>query len=82
MLFDLTTFNFNFNALDLVVHQVYQTDVNLEHIIRGNSVVIKCSIPSFVADYVAVDTWLVDDQDVVFDLRNHWGKLPCTARAQ
>ena len=43
---------------------MYQTDVNLEHVIRGNSAVIKCSVPSFVADYVVVDAWLVD-QDLV-----------------
>ena len=43
---------------------MYQTDVNLEHVIRGNSAVIKCSVPSFVADYVSVDAWLVD-QDLV-----------------
>ena len=49
----------------VVVHQSYQTDVNLEHVIRGNSAVLKCSVPSFVADFVTVDTWLVDDNHVV-----------------
>jgi hypothetical protein len=48
-----------------VVHQTYQTDVNLEHVIRGNSAVLKCSVPSFVADFVTVDTWVVDDNHVV-----------------
>ena len=48
-----------------MVHQSYQTDVNLEHVIRGNSAVLKCSVPSFVADFVTVDTWLVDDNHVV-----------------
>lgn len=50
---------------NVVVHQTYQTDVNLEHVIRGNSAVLKCSVPSFVADFVTVDTWLVDDNHVV-----------------
>ncbi|KZS21906.1 putative Down Syndrome cell adhesion molecule protein 1 [Daphnia magna] len=48
-----------------VVHQTYQTDVNLEHVIRGNSAVLKCSVPSFIADFVTVDTWLIDDNHVV-----------------
>lgn len=50
---------------DAVVHQTYQTDVNLEHVIRGNSAVLKCSVPSFIADFVNVDAWLVDDDHVV-----------------
>ncbi len=48
-----------------MVHQTYQTDVNLEHVIRGNSAVLKCSVPSFIADFVTVDAWLVDDDHVV-----------------
>ena len=48
-----------------MVHQTYQTDVNLEHVIRGNSAVLKCSVPSFIADFVTVDAWLVDDNHVV-----------------
>ena len=54
----------------LVVHQSYQTDVNLEHVIRGNSVVIRCSIPSYVADYISVETWRVDETDIFAD---QWG---------
>lgn len=32
-------------------------EVNNEHVIKGNSAVIKCSIPSFVADFVSVLSW-------------------------
>lgn len=53
------------NRDNVVVHQTYQTDVNLEHVIRGNSAVLKCSVPSFIADFVTVDTWLIDDNHVV-----------------
>jgi len=31
--------------------------VNKEPVIKGNSVVIKCDIPSFVADFVTVMSW-------------------------
>lgn len=44
----------------LVVHQLYQTDVNVEHVIRGNSALMRCTVPSFVADYATVDAWLID----------------------
>lgn len=44
-----------------VVSQFYQTEVNNEHVIRGNSAIIKCVIPSFVADFVSVASWVTDD---------------------
>jgi len=40
-----------------VVTQNYLIEVNNEHVIKGNSAVIKCSIPSFVADFVTVFSW-------------------------
>ncbi|XP_037024203.1 Down syndrome cell adhesion molecule-like protein Dscam2 isoform X8 [Bradysia coprophila] len=40
-----------------VVHQFYQSEVNNEYVIRGNSAVLRCSIPSFVGDYVTVLSW-------------------------
>jgi len=40
-----------------VVTQNYLVEVNNEHVIRGNSAIIKCSIPSFVADFVTVLSW-------------------------
>lgn len=30
----------------------------MEYVIRGNAVVLKCSIPSFVADFVRVESWI------------------------
>ncbi|XP_069356515.1 cell adhesion molecule Dscam1 isoform X41 [Maniola hyperantus] len=40
-----------------VVQQQYESEVNNEYVIRGNSAIIKCSIPSFVADFVNVVSW-------------------------
>ena len=40
-----------------VVSQPYQTDVNTAHVIAGNSGVLACVIPSFVADFVSVQAW-------------------------
>lgn len=28
-----------------------------EYVIKGNSVVLKCKIPSFVADFVTISMW-------------------------
>uniref|UniRef100_T1J836 Down syndrome cell adhesion molecule-like protein Dscam2 n=1 Tax=Strigamia maritima TaxID=126957 RepID=T1J836_STRMM len=40
--------------------QVYESQVYDEFVIRGNTAVMRCHIPSFVADYVAVTKWIVD----------------------
>lgn len=32
-----------------------------EYVMRGNSAVLKCSIPSFVADFVSVTAWIDDE---------------------
>lgn len=47
-----------------VVNQYY--DPNLmptEYVMRGNAAILKCSIPSFVADFVHVVAW-VDEEGV------------------
>lgn len=49
-----------------VVAQYYEADVNKEHVIRGNSAVIKCLIPSFVADFVEVVSWHTDQEENYF----------------
>lgn len=40
--------------------------MNKEHVIRGNSAVIKCLIPSFVADFVEVVSWHTDQDENYF----------------
>lgn len=44
-----------------VVNQFYGADILMEYVIKGNSAVLKCSIPSFVADFVRVELW-IDEQ--------------------
>jgi len=44
--------------ITLVVIQSYESEADNEYVIRGNSVVMKCEIPSYVADFVFVDLWL------------------------
>jgi len=41
-----------------VVTHHYDIDVFKENIILGNDALMKCVIPSFVADLVTIDSWL------------------------
>lgn len=34
-----------------------------ESVLRGNTAILKCHIPSFVADYVFVSGWISNDDD-------------------
>lgn len=52
---------YSFSFFRVVVTQDYLIEVNNEHVIRGNTAILKCFIPSFVADFVQVSSWS-DDQ--------------------
>ncbi|XP_058460395.1 cell adhesion molecule Dscam2 isoform X44 [Malaya genurostris] len=43
-----------------VIAQYYDVDVNKEYAIRGNSILMKCQIPSYVADFVRIISWHTD----------------------
>ncbi|KRJ98247.1 dscam, isoform P [Drosophila yakuba] len=44
-----------------VVSQFYITEAENEYVIKGNAAVVKCKIPSFVADFVQVEAWLDEE---------------------
>lgn len=46
-----------------VVAQYYDIDVIKEFAIRGNAALLKCLIPSFVADFVSVVSWHTDQNE-------------------
>ncbi|CAB3223434.1 unnamed protein product [Arctia plantaginis] len=54
-----------------VVAQHYDTDVNKEYVILGNSIVLKCQVPSFVADFVEILSWHTDDNEDFFPGENY-----------
>lgn len=62
-----------------VVSQFYDTDVNKAYVIRGNAAILKCEIPSFVADFVSVVSWHTD-QDETFYPSNDYGLFLTTAQ--
>lgn len=37
-----------------------------EHVLRGNTGILKCHIPSFVADYVIVSAWIEDELTEIY----------------
>ncbi|XP_066145675.1 cell adhesion molecule Dscam1 isoform X22 [Euwallacea fornicatus] len=44
-----------------VVGQAYTANVMDESVLKGNTAILKCHIPSFVSDYVFVVSWLQDN---------------------
>lgn len=47
----------------------------MEYVIKGNSAVLKCSIPSFVADFVRVESWIDEENNVLRHSDNYgWQK--------
>lgn len=55
-----------FCYLHLVVSQFYDTDVNKAYVIQGNAMILKCEIPSFVADFVSVVSWHTDQNETFY----------------
>ena len=48
----------NHNILFLAVSQNYNIEPHNEYVVVGNDVLLKCNIPSFVADFVDVVAWV------------------------
>lgn len=66
--------NLLFLHLYSVVAQSYEVEADNEYVIRGNSAVMKCEIPSFVSDYIIVESW-ADSQGNTFLPDEKYGKL-------
>lgn len=52
--------------------QYYEAEVVSEYVIRGNAAIVKCTIPSFVAEFVSVDSWVGSDGSI-FRPTNDYG---------
>ena len=53
-----------------VVTQDYETDVPKVYVINGNSALLKCVIPSIVADFIRIESWTDDDNYEFFPNTN------------
>lgn len=60
----------------LVVGQPYDLDASKEYVIRGNSAIIKCQYPSFMSDFLRVESWTIDDHTVATYSVDDYGTLP------
>lgn len=49
---------------NIVVTQPYNPEILTEYVIRGNSAILKCSIPSYIAEFVTVEAWIREDGEV------------------
>ena len=57
----------------LVVAQAYLAETHNEHVIAGNAAVVKCEIPSFVADFVSVTAWTEETSGEDFYFSERFG---------
>lgn len=58
-----TLFHSNFclsNHFSVVSHP-HSVNVMDEHVLKGNSAILKCHIPSFVSDFVVIDAWIDEE---------------------
>lgn len=63
-------FQYRFTA----VTQFYITEAENEYVIKGNSAVMKCKIPSFVADFIFVEAWIDEDGiELTYNLDDKFG---------
>ncbi|XP_045473824.1 Down syndrome cell adhesion molecule-like protein Dscam2 isoform X12 [Harmonia axyridis] len=44
-----------------VVQQFYQSRVIDEFVLKGNTGILKCLVPSFVSDFIQIEAWIADD---------------------
>lgn len=44
--------------MHLVVEQSYQLRVNDEFVLKGNTAMLKCIVPSFVGDFLEIIEWV------------------------
>ena len=65
---------FRFANASSVVIQLYETDVIREFAIRGNAAIMKCQVPSYVADFITVVSWITNVEGEEFHPGNEYGK--------
>lgn len=58
-----------------VVQQFYQARVIDEFVLRGNAGLLKCNLPSFVADFVDIESWIDDDGMEIFRNSTEFGSF-------
>lgn len=55
----------------IAANQDYKTSSEEEYVILGNDAIVKCKIPSFVADFVSVVSWHDSDDKSFFAAKDY-----------
>lgn len=55
--------------------QNYITGAEDEYVILGNTALIKCKVPSFVADFVSIESWISSDGQEYRRLVDSYGRI-------
>lgn len=58
-----------FDDIVSVVSQAYAVNLMEEYVLRGNSAILKCHIPSFVSEYVNVISWIISEGEEEIDIK-------------
>lgn len=60
--------------LHLVVEQSYQLRVNDEFVLKGNTAVLKCIVPSFMGDFLEIVEWVSESGEsfIINEFENGW----------
>lgn len=66
---------FFINPIFIVVSQPYEAEADNEYVIRGNSAIMKCEVPSFVADFVSVEMWMDSDGNTFYPNSDYGNSL-------
>lgn len=57
--------------------QPYEAEADNEYVIRGNSAIMKCEIPSYVSDFIVVDMWTDSDGGSYYPNNDQYGITNC-----
>ncbi len=57
------------------VSQTYQAEIGNKHVIVGNDVLVKCDIPSHVAEFVEIVGWVDSEGNEFHKTQSNYGKL-------
>lgn len=64
-----------------MVKLIYEAEITKEYVMRGNSAILRCLIPSFVADFVYVVAWINDEGEEILPGEQDMGNACSFAQA-
>ena len=62
------------SIISLVVNQNYMTEATNEYVIMGNSALMRCVIPSFVSDFISLQSWQDEKGNIMVADNNNYGR--------